>query len=184
LLISLLTSNEAKTTREIYYLNMKTGTKWGIAVGVGIPGALILIGIIGLLIKFFMKRCRKTAWDDIRSLPKYADSSQNTTNRRTPKRALSEREPLYPSTTTENEGLEASDGHIAIPIDENDLPHGQRRAEHAKQHDHTLVQIQRDRLNRLKEQENRLRPMIRLSHGEDDIQRAIDQAQKEFEESV
>jgi hypothetical protein len=161
---------------------MNTGTKWGIGLGAGIPGALILIGIIGLLIKFFMKRCRKKAWVDISSLPKYVDSSENTTSRRLPKRSLSEREPLYPATT--NNGMEVSDAHISIPIDENDLPPVQRQAERAKQHEHTLVQIQRDRLNRLKEEENRLRPLTRLNHEEYDIQHAIDQAQKEFEESV
>jgi hypothetical protein len=161
---------------------MKTGTKLGIAIGAGILGILILIGIIGILIKFFMKRCRKKAWVDISSLPKHLDSSENNTNRRQTRRSSSEREPLYPSTPNNN--LEVSEGHIVIPIDENDIPPGQHQSEHAKQHDHTLVQIQRDRLNRLKEEENRLRPMIRLSHGENDIQRAIDQAQKEFEESV
>jgi hypothetical protein len=45
------------------------------------------------------------------------------------------------------------------------------------------VQIQRDRLNRLKE-ENRAKPIVHLNHGENDVQRAIDQAQKEFDESV
>jgi hypothetical protein len=159
---------------------MKTGTKWGIALGAGIPGVLILIGVIGLLIKFFMKRCRKKAWDDIRSLPKHLDSSDNSTNRLIGRQLSSEREPLYQPTTTNNNVLEVHDGHIAIPIDENDLPPGQR----AKQHDHTLVQIQRDRLNRLKEEENRSRPMLRITHEEDDVQRAIEQAQKEFDESV
>lgn len=161
---------------------MNTGAKWGIILGAGIPGALILIGILGLLIKFFMKRCRKKAWDDISSLPKHVDSSANPSNRRLLKRLPSEREPLNPSSN--NNSLEVTDGHIAIPIEENDNPRGQRHAERAKQHQHTLVQIQRDRLTRLKEEENRLRPMIRLSNGEGDIQRAIDQAQKEFEESV
>ncbi|CAF1420170.1 unnamed protein product [Adineta steineri] len=160
---------------------MKTGTIWGISLGVGIPGVLILIGIIGLLIKFCMKRCRKKAWDDISSLPKHIESFENSSNRKQPKRQLSEREPLYPSAT--NNVLEVPDGHIVIPMDENDLPPGQRPNERTKQHEHTLVQIQRDRLNRLKEEETRLRPMIQIS-GEDDIQRAIDQAQKEFDESV
>ncbi|CAF4556229.1 unnamed protein product, partial [Rotaria sp. Silwood2] len=61
---------------------MKTSAKWGIGIGVGIPGVLILIGLIGLLIKFFMKRCRSRAWDEINSLPKHVDSSDNSTNRR------------------------------------------------------------------------------------------------------
>jgi hypothetical protein len=158
---------------------MKTGTIVGIAIGAGIPLVLILIGVIGLLIKFFMKRCQKKAWDDISSLPKHLDASES---RRPARRLSSEREPLYPAAASNT--LEVSDGHIAIPIGENDVPPGQRESERAKKHDHTLVQIQRERLNRLKEEENRLRPMIRLSHGEDDLQRAINQAQKEFEESV
>jgi hypothetical protein len=137
---------------------MKTGAKWGIALGVGIPVVLILIGLIGLIVKFFMKRCRKKAWEDIRTLPRNTDSSENDpTHRILPKRRSSERQPLYQSAT--NNAMEISGSH-------------------------TLVQIQRDRLNRLKEEENRLRPMIRLTFGEDDIQRAIDQAQKEFDQSV
>jgi len=162
---------------------MKTGTKWGLALGVGIPGVLILIGVIGLLIKFFMKRCRKKAWDEITSLPKHLDASENSTNRRAGRQLSSEREPLYQPTTNTNV-LEVHDGHIAIPIHENDVPSGERHDGCTKQHEHTLVQIQRERLNRIKEEENRLRPMIRISHGEDELQRAIEQAQKEFDESV
>jgi hypothetical protein len=162
---------------------MKTGAKWGIGLGVGIPGVLILIGLIGLIIKFFIKRCRKKAWVDISTLPKCMDSSENGTNyRKLPKRRSSERQPLYQSAT--NHAMEISDGHVSIPIDENDIPPDQREREKIKENDHTLVQIQRDRLNRLKEEENRLRPMLHLSHNENDIQCAIDQIQKEFEQSV
>ncbi|CAF2701293.1 unnamed protein product [Rotaria sp. Silwood2] len=147
---------------------MKTSAKWGIGIGVGIPGVLILIGLIGLLIKFFMKRCRSRAWDEINSLPKH--------------RLSSEREPLFPTTT--GNVMVVSDGHISIPIGESESPAAQYQQANTKKHEHTLVQIQRDRLNRLKEEENRSRPMLHLSTGELDIQRAIDQAQKEFEESV
>ena len=163
---------------------MNDKLKWGIIIGGGIVGVLILIGLIGILIKFFMKRCRKKAWNDISSLPKNIDSSDQTTTRHAPKRSLSERELLYPTTTNNNNTLEVSDGHIAIPIDENDYPSHHHHGEHNKQHDHTLVQIQRERLNRLKEEENRLRPMIRLPNDDEDIRRAIEQAQREFEESV
>lgn len=162
---------------------MKTSTKWGIALGAGIPIVLILIGIIGLLIKFFMKRCRKKAWDEISSLPKYVDASDNS-HRQGGRYLSAEHEPLYQPTTTNTNVLEVHDGHIAIPIDTNDHPPGQRENGETKQHDHTLVQIQRERLNRLKVEENRLKPMIRISNEEDDIQRAIEQAQKEFDESV
>jgi hypothetical protein len=148
---------------------MNTATKWAIVIGGSLLAVLILIGLIVLLIKFFMKRCQKKAWDDISSLPKNFDTSIS----RQPRRSSSEREPLYP--TTASNTLETPDVHVVIPIGEND---------YTKQPQHTLVQIQRDRLNRLKEEENRLRPMMCLSHGEDDIQREIDQAQKEFEESV
>jgi hypothetical protein len=159
---------------------MKTGAKWGIALGVGIPVVLILIGLIGLIVKFFMKRCRKKAWEDIRTLPRNPDSSENDPiHRILPKRRSSERQPLYQSAT--NNAMEISGSHISIPINENDILSDQHET---KELDHTLVQIQRDRLNRLKEEENRLRPMIRLTFGEDDIQRAIDQAQKEFDQSV
>jgi len=161
---------------------MNTGAKWGIGLGVGIPGVLILIGIIGLLIKFFMKRFRKKAWDDIHSLPKHIESSGNSTTPKPPTRTTSEREPLYASATSHT--FEASDAHISIPIDENVSPPGQSGPDGTKQSDHTLVQIQRDRLNRVKEEENRLRPMVHLTPGEDTVQRTIDQAQKDFEDSV
>ncbi|CAF4195333.1 unnamed protein product, partial [Rotaria sp. Silwood2] len=98
------------------------------------------------------------------------------------KRLSSEREPLFPTTT--GNVMVVSDGHISIPIGESESPAAQYQQANTKKHEHTLVQIQRDRLNRLKEEENRSRPMLHLSTGELDIQRAIDQAQKEFEESV
>ena len=162
---------------------MKTGAKWGIGLGVGIPAVLILIGLIAFVIKFFIKRCRKQAWDDIRILPKHMDSPENGTDHRTfPKRKPSDRGTLYQSAT--NNALEVSDSHVSIPIAENDIPSDRRDLEKVKEHDRTLVQIQRDRLNTLKEEENRVRPMIRLNHDEDNMQHAIDQVQKEFEESV
>ncbi|CAF0759794.1 unnamed protein product [Rotaria sordida] len=161
---------------------MNTGAKWGIGLGAGIPGALILIGLIGFLIKFIMQRCRSKAWDEIISLPKHLDSSDNSTNRRPPKRLSTEREPLFPTTTPNVAAV--SDGHISIPIDDNNLSSGQHSHGSAPKHEHTIVQIQRERLNRLKEEENRSRPMLSLSTGELDMQYAIDQAQKEFEEST
>jgi hypothetical protein len=151
---------------------MNNTTKWAIIISGSVLGVLILIGVIVILIKFFMKRCQKKAWDDINSLPKSLDTSTSNVSRRTPRRASTERELLHPNTPSDI--VETPDVHVSIPIDEN----AQRQT------DHTLVQIQRDRLNRLKEEENRLRPMVRLSSDEDDIQRTIDQAQKEFEESV
>ncbi|CAF3713850.1 unnamed protein product [Adineta steineri] len=165
---------------------MKNGTKWGIALGVGIPSVLILIGLIGLLIKFFMKRCRKKAWDDIRSAPKDSDSVENGSHyRKLSKRRPSDREPLYESEV--NTTTDISDGHISIPIpiDEHDNPSNHHHNYNSiKENDHTLVQIQRERLNRLKLDEIRLKPMISINPGGIDIQRAIDEAQKEFDESV
>ena len=158
---------------------MNKGTIWAIAIGAGIPCVLILIGLIGLLIKFFMKRCQKKAWDEISSLPKNMEASDSTIIRRSVKRLPSEREPLHQA-----DALETPSGHVAVPIDENDLPADHREIERVKHHDQTLVQIQRERLNRLKEEENRIRPTMTFAHSENDIQRAIDQAQKEFEESV
>jgi hypothetical protein len=161
---------------------MKTGAKWGIGLGVGIPAVLILIGLIGLIVKFFIKRCRKKAWDDITTEPRDPDSAEGGITRpKFPKRTSSDRQPLYQSAT--NNALEVSDNHIAIPIDEKDIPPGQRKLEKAKKNESTLVQIQRDRLNRLKE-EYRAKPTVHLNRGDDDVQRAIDQAQKEFDESV
>ena len=160
---------------------MNSVAKWGIIIGVGILGVLILIGLIGLLIKFFMKRCRRRAWDDINSLPKQVDSSENIISRRQIRGVSSEREPLVPTTTDISA---VSDGHMVIPIDSNEIPDGRNQYASTANHDHTIVQIQRDRLNHLKEEENRVRPMLRLSTGELDIQRAIDLAQKEFDESV
>lgn len=162
---------------------MNTAAKWGIGLGAGIPGVLILIGLIGLLVKFFMKRCRKKAWNDIKTLPKQLHSSENNgKDYLKVKRTVSERQPLCPSAT--NNALDRSDEHIRIPIDENDQPPSQRANEATNSRDHTLVQIQRDRLTRLKEEENRLRPMLRLAVDEHEVQSAIDQAQKEFDESV
>jgi hypothetical protein len=162
---------------------MKTSAKWSIGIGVGIISVCILIGLLSFIIKFFIKRCRKKAWDDITILPKDMDSPENGINyRKFLKRKPSERQPLYQSAT--NNAMEVSDSHVSIPIKENVVPTGQCVLEEGREQDHTLVQIQRDRLNRLKEEENRLRPMIHLSPGENDIQHVIDQAQKEFEESV
>lgn len=151
---------------------MKTGTIWAIALGAGIPGILILIGIIGLLIKFFMKRCQTKAWDEISSLPKDLDSSKLNHRR------SSSHEQLCPPIINP---LEES---VATPIDVNNVPSGQNQAGDARQHEHTLVQIQRERLDRLKKDDHRLKPIVRPNHGEDDIQREIAQANKEFEESV
>ena len=161
---------------------MKPATKWALGLGVGIPGILILIGIIGLLVKFIMKRCRSKAWEEINSLPKNTDVSENAANHRVAKHLSPERQPLCPPSTSDVTII--SDGHISIPINETGLLYDQDQFESSTHHKHTLVQIQRDRLNRLKEEENRSRPMIRSSAGEVDIRHAIDQAQKDFEESV
>ena len=159
---------------------MKTGTIVGIAVGAGIPAVLILIGLIAYLIKFCMKRCRRRPWDEITSLPKDSDSASILRKaRRAKKPTANDREPLYESNN--NHPGDVSDAHIAIPIDENDLPPSQREVERTRQHENTLVQIQRGRLNRLKEEGNRLRPMVPVREQEDQLQRAIEQAQIEFE---
>ncbi|CAF5208057.1 unnamed protein product, partial [Rotaria magnacalcarata] len=178
-------SDESKTTKELFYSNMNTSTKWGIALGAGIPGVLIVIGLVGLSVKFIMKRCRSRAWDDIRSLPRTRDSSDNSTQRRQPRISAPDREPLCPTTTTTTTDVViASGGHISIPMDNDEFT--SKPNEHAARMkpEQTLVQIQRDRLNRLKEEEHRTRPMLRLSTGELEIQRAIEQAQREFDESV
>lgn len=163
---------------------MNKGAKWGIGLGVGIPAVLILIGLIGLIIKFFVKRCRKKPWDDITS-PKDVDTleaGESFWNFR--KRKSSERQLLSQSMSSANNITETSDHHIVIPVDEKDIPPGQRTKEISNENEQTLVQIHRDRLNHLKEEENRNRPMIRLAYDENEIQRVIDQVQKEFEESV
>ena len=162
---------------------MKTGTIVGIAVGAGIPAVLILIGLIAYLVKFCMKRCRRRPWDEITSLPKDSDSASILQKaRRVKKPTANDREPLYESNN--NHPGDVSDAHIAIPIDENDLPPSQREVERTREHENTLVQIQRGRLNRLKEEGNRLRPMVPGREQEDQLQRAIDQAQREFDRSV
>ncbi|CAF3394418.1 unnamed protein product [Rotaria socialis] len=162
-------------------MNLKI--RWGIIIGVGVPTALVLIGLIVLFTKFIMNRCRKKAWNDIKTLPKPSDLSDNNTNhRRFFKATSSERQPLYQSAT--NNAMEISDGQISIPIDENDIPPEQRRLHETKQNEHTLVQIQCDQLNHIKQEENRLRPMIDLSNSENRIKSTIEQVQKEFEESL
>ncbi|CAM2699381.1 unnamed protein product [Rotaria socialis] len=162
---------------------MNNSTKWGIALGAGIPGVLIVIGLIGLSVKFIMKRCRRRAWSDIRSLPNALDSSNNSTQRRLPRLSASDREPLCTTTTTTDVVI-VSGGHISIPMDNDEFTSNPNQHATTIKPEQTLVQIQRDRLNRLREEENRTRPMLRLSTGELEIQRAIEQAQKEFDESV
>ena len=182
LLIHSLTSDESKITRRIIGSNMNSVTKWGI-VGAGTLGVLILIGIIVLLVKCLMKRCYNKAWEDIKSLPKQLDSSDNRAHRKATKHSLLEREPLCPTTAAANVIVTSND-HVTVPIGETSLPPEEHQHGGYAQHSHTLVQIQRDRLNRLKEEENRLRPMICLNNEEDNIKRVIGQAQVEFEESV
>lgn len=162
---------------------MNISTQWGIGLSVGIPALFIFIGLMVLLITFLMKRCRKKAWTDINTVPKHLNATENIINRRKlPKRALSDRQPLYQSET--NNAMEVSDSHVSIPIDENNMPPDQCQFQTTPEHQHTLVQIQRDRLNHLKVEESRCRPMIHLNHTEDGIQRTIAQVQKEFDESV
>lgn len=162
---------------------MKTGAKWAIFLGAGIPSVLILIGLLGLLIKFFMKKCRKKPWHDIRSLPKSsANIDRPQKDNQKLKRNLSERQRLVDAVS--NNASSISDEHVIIPIDENDRITSMTDVDTETNGERSLVQIQRDRLIRLKEEENRLRPMLRLSHGESEIQLAIDQAQKEFEDSI
>ena len=160
---------------------MKNSAKWGIGLGVGIPAALILIGLLCLIIKFFMKRCRKKPWNDI-TTPSGPDSLETGGNHwKFPKRRTSERQLLCQSTSSSNNITDTSDLHISIHIDQKDIPSDQRTQDNQK----TLVQIQRDRLNRLKEEEEtRVRPTLRLAYDENEVQRAIDQVQKEFEDSV
>ena len=77
-----------------------------------------------------------------------------------------------------------SGGHISIPMDNDEFTSNPNQHATKIKPEQTLVQIQRDRLNRLKEEENRTRPMLHSSTDELDIQRAIEQAQREFDESV
>ena len=100
---------------------MNSASKWGIALGIGIPTILILIGLIVLITKFITKHCRKKAWDEINVLPTdYLDSSENSTN---PLRISK----YHQLSTTNN-------SHISIPIDNQN------------QHDihHTINQIQKE----------------------------------------
>jgi hypothetical protein len=162
---------------------MKTSTIVGIAIGAGIPAVLILIGLIAYIIKFCMKRCRRRPWDEITSLPKDSDSVNVLRKvRRTKKSSTNDREPLFESSNSHT--VDVSDAHIAIPIDEHDLPSSQREVERTRQHEHTLVQIQRGRLNRLKEEGNRLRSMVPVHEQEGQLRRAIEEAQREFDKSV
>ncbi|CAF3015714.1 unnamed protein product [Rotaria sp. Silwood2] len=163
---------------------MNTTTKLVLIFGLGSLAALILIGIIVLLTKFFLKRCRKKAWNDIHTIPKHTDSFDNNINHRILNKHTSlDRQPLYQSAT--NNAMDIHEGQISIPINENDTASSnQRQYDSTKSHDPTIVQIQRDRLNHIKEQENRTRPMIRTTDGEDVIQHTIDQVQKEFDESL
>lgn len=162
---------------------MKTNIQLLIGFAIGIPSLLILIGLLALLIKCLMKYCRRKAWDDINTLPKQLDSSENNQRHHIlPRHKSPDRQPLYQSTT--NNAMEISDGQISIPIDDNNSGTDKNQLEKSKEHPYTIVQIQRDRLNHLKEAENRSRPMMYLSDVEDNIQRTIDQVQKEFDESV
>ncbi|CAF1432023.1 unnamed protein product [Rotaria sp. Silwood1] len=162
---------------------MNTKIQLGLIISCGLIGVLILIGIIVLLTKFFMRRFRKKAWDEINALPKQSDSLENNINyRKLNKRRSTERQPLYQSAT--NNAMNISDGQISIPINENNTSLDLRQYESTKVHEHTIVEIQRDRLNHIKEEEQRIRPMIGTTDGEDIIQRTIDEVQKEFDESL
>lgn len=125
-----------------------------------------------------MKRFRSKAWHDIRTLPKTTTHHENNGKFQ---RLSSERQPLCPNQ------LETSDLNVTVPIDDKDrspTANSTHLLDEEQTYRQTLVQIQRERLNRLKDEENRLRPMIRLSHGENDIQKIIDQTQREFDEMV
>jgi hypothetical protein len=162
---------------------MNTNIKWFIGLAAAFLALLLLIGFVGLLMKFFVKRCRKKAWIDIQTLPKQsAVDGHLDDDCRKLKRTSSERQPLFVSST--NNALDVSDQHVSIPVDEHEPKSSRTPFEADKCHEHTLVQIQRDRLNRLKEEEERLRPMLRLSQSNNDIQCVISQAQKEFDQPV
>jgi hypothetical protein len=157
---------------------MKTGTIWFIAICAGIFSVLILIGIIALLIKFCVKHCRHRAWQDITSLSQHSDSSRKSrVFQRMTRHSATDRQPLYPSDG--NQSIETSDPHISIPIDENEIAFNQN----AKQPPCSFEHSQRERLSRLRDERNRVRPSRRFSQGQDEIQRVIDQIQQEFDAS-
>jgi hypothetical protein len=167
---------------------MNGRTKWGLGFGLGIPGVLILIGLIALLTKFFMKRCRKKAWIEIPTMPTHftsslSFSSENGTGGRKKNTTWtsSECEPLCQSTTDHT--LEISDTHIGISIGNDDLPSSQRDLEQSRQHQHSLNQIRRERLDRLKAESLHLRPMPKSSEVAQEMQRVIEQVRREFDES-
>ena len=162
---------------------MKTVWKWAIGIGVGTAAILVLIGLLSLLIKFLMKRCQKKPWNEIRTMPKLSNNSENMgKDNRTLRRNSLERQPLcLPST---NNAFDVSDQHLLIPVDDHNTSVSCIEIDTEEHHEHSLIQIQRERLMRLKEEENRLRPIIHLNHGAADLQRVIDQAQKEFDETV
>lgn len=162
---------------------MNLTTRWIVIISAGVPLVLILIGLIVLFTKCLMNRCRKKAWNDIKALPKTLDSSESRVNRRkTPKRVPSERQPLYEPTN--NNSMETSDGQISVPIEENGIPSNKQSFQETKKDEHTIVQIQRDRLNQLKAEQNRIKSMTDIDNSEAYIQQTIVQVQKEFEESV
>ncbi|CAF0807893.1 unnamed protein product, partial [Didymodactylos carnosus] len=146
---------------------------------IGIPGIFILIGLIGYLIKFFVKRCRKKAWIEITSAPKLSS-----------KKAGTDREPLQRTngslensmaSQTPSEQQDSIPKHIVIPMDRSDLTPAQLQQQ--RDQDHTLGDITRARLNRKKEEELQNRQSINPSPA-DGIQNAIAETMKEFDASV
>ncbi|CAF0853473.1 unnamed protein product [Didymodactylos carnosus] len=145
--------------------------------GVGIPGIIILIGLLGYLAKFFIKRCRKKAWVEITSMPKSSSRKTGT-----------EREPLQQthgglenSTASPSPQPDGSPAHIVIPVDESDFTPAQLQQQ--REQDHTIVEITRSRLNRMKQEDFRTHQMINPSPT-DGIQKAIAETMLEFDASV
>lgn len=163
---------------------MNTVALWILgSIGVFI-GLILLIGIIAILIQFCIKRFRKRPWSDITSPPVTSELSENSrwswSWTRSFRRTGTDRERiLHPRNDVI---VDIPEPHVTIPVNETDASANSSLPE---QQDPTqsFVQAQRDRLVQLKDERQRSTPMISIIETENQVQSAIDQVQKEFDES-
>ena len=162
---------------------MNTVTIWILASLGGFVALILIIGLIAITIQFCIKKFRRRVWSDITSPPVTPESLEGSrwswSWPRSLKRSGTDREPIV--NPRNDVTIDIPDHHVSIPVNETDGaidPFGEETRPNP-----TLVQIQRERLDRMREEGRRIRPMLTIDETEDQVQRAIDQVQKEFDES-
>lgn len=159
---------------------MNTGTLWGLCIGGAVLGLIFLIGITAILIQYCVRRFRKTVWSEITSPPVSGDATEKSrwSWSRSLRRSGTDREPIV---NPQNDVIiDIPNDHVAIPIEENSIRRDLLTDERPTK---ALAQIQRERLDRIKSEARHLRPMIDVNDVEVQLKEAIDQIQKDFDES-